>query len=46
MTEAGEKKKVASKESNVKSMPFATESFVPKTRNKYIWKAVHDSQRE
>lgn len=46
MTEAGEKKKVASKESNVKSIPFATESFVPTPEIKTLWNAVHDALRE
>ncbi len=46
MTEVGEKKKVVAKSSNVKSIPFATESFVPTPEIKTLWNAVHDALRD
>ncbi|MDB5490938.1 MAG: chromosomal replication initiator protein DnaA [Micavibrio sp.] len=46
MTEVGEKKKVVAKNSNVKSIPFATESFVPTPEIKNLWNTVHEALRE
>lgn len=46
MTEVGEKKKMATKISNLKDARFATESFVPTPEIKSLWTSVHDALRE